>query len=80
MEVAQHEQAGALLAERAPVEPASDEEVVHEMHGDLLRFVVLVRDGRAVAESLSRVDWWETNHVWWYGGTPTNPYHLLIGK
>ena len=35
------------------------------------RFVVLVRDGRAVAESLSRVDWWETNHVWWYGGTPT---------
>ena len=35
------------------------------------RFVVLVRDGRAVAESLSRVDWWETDHVWWYGGTPT---------
>ncbi|MGH2641650.1 MAG: sulfotransferase family protein [Actinomycetota bacterium] len=35
------------------------------------RFVVLVRDGRAVAESLSRVDWWETDHVWWYGGTPS---------
>jgi hypothetical protein len=34
------------------------------------RFVVLVRDGRAVAESLSRVDWWEGSHVWWYGATP----------
>jgi hypothetical protein len=34
------------------------------------RFVVLVRDGRAVADSLSRVDWWERSFVWWYGGTP----------
>jgi hypothetical protein len=34
------------------------------------RFVVLVRDGRAVADSLSRVDWWEGSFVWWYGGTP----------
>jgi hypothetical protein len=34
------------------------------------RFVVLVRDGRAVAASLSKVDWWEDNYVWWYGGTP----------
>ena len=34
------------------------------------RFVRLVRDGRAVAYSLSRVDWWETDPVWWYGGTP----------
>lgn len=34
------------------------------------RFVVLVRDGRAVADSLSRVDWWESSFVWWYGGTP----------
>ena len=34
------------------------------------RFVVLVRDGRAVADSLARVDWWERSHVWWYGGTP----------
>lgn len=34
------------------------------------RFVVLVRDGRAVADSLSRVDWWEGSLVWWYGGTP----------
>jgi hypothetical protein len=34
------------------------------------RFVVLVRDGRAVADSLSRVDWWESSVVWWYGGTP----------
>jgi Sulfotransferase family len=34
------------------------------------RFVVLVRDGRAVAASLSKVDWWEDSYVWWYGGTP----------
>jgi hypothetical protein len=30
----------------------------------------LVRDGRAVAASLSKVDWWEDSYVWWYGGTP----------
>jgi Sulfotransferase family len=34
------------------------------------RFIVLVRDGRAVADSLSRVDWWDRSFVWWYGGTP----------
>ncbi len=34
------------------------------------RFVSLVRDGRAVALSLSRVDWWPDNKLWWYGGTP----------
>jgi hypothetical protein len=34
------------------------------------RFVVLVRDGRAVARSLGAVDWWEESVVWWYGGTP----------
>jgi hypothetical protein len=34
------------------------------------RFVDLTRDGRAVALSLSRVDWWEGSIVWWYGGTP----------
>jgi hypothetical protein len=34
------------------------------------RFVHLIRDGRAVAYSLSRVDWWEHDVVWWYGGTP----------
>lgn len=34
------------------------------------RFVHLVRDGRAVAASLARVDWWLTDPVWWYGATP----------
>ena len=34
------------------------------------RFVVVTRDGRAVARSLAKVDWWPENHVWWYGGTP----------
>jgi hypothetical protein len=34
------------------------------------RFVALVRDGRAVALSLSKVDWWPTSTVVGYGGTP----------
>lgn len=34
------------------------------------RFVSIVRDGRAVAFSLSRVDWWEDSPLWWNGGTP----------
>jgi Sulfotransferase family len=34
------------------------------------RFVDITRDGRAVAVSLSLVDWWETSVVWWYGDTP----------
>jgi hypothetical protein len=34
------------------------------------RFINLVRDGRAVAYSLSRVDWWEGGKIWWFGGTP----------
>jgi hypothetical protein len=34
------------------------------------RFVSLVRDGRAVAYSLARVDWWEDAYLPWYGGTP----------
>jgi hypothetical protein len=36
------------------------------------RFVQIIRDGRAVAYSLSRVDWWETSTVSWYGGTPAD--------
>jgi len=34
------------------------------------RFISLVRDGRAVALSLSKVDWWPDSTVWWYGDTP----------
>ncbi len=34
------------------------------------RFIHIVRDGRAVAYSCSRVDWWPNHYVWWYGGTP----------
>lgn len=34
------------------------------------RFISLVRDGRAVALSLSKVDWWAESIVWWYGDTP----------
>lgn len=36
------------------------------------RFVHLVRDGRAVAYSCTRVDWWRTSDIWWYGGTPVD--------
>jgi len=35
------------------------------------RFVALVRDGRAVSLSLSKVDWWPGSTVPWYGATPT---------
>jgi sulfotransferase family protein len=34
------------------------------------RFISIVRDGRAVAYSLSRVNWWEESDLWWFGGTP----------
>jgi Sulfotransferase family len=34
------------------------------------RFVDITRDGRAVALSLARVNWWEDSVVWWYGDTP----------
>lgn len=34
------------------------------------RFVSIVRDGRAVAASLSRVDWWPNDVLWWLGDTP----------
>ena len=36
------------------------------------RFVELVRDGRAVAYSLSRVDWWESSELVWLPGTPAD--------
>lgn len=34
------------------------------------RFVVVTRDGRAVAESLSRAPRWHDSRIWWYGDTP----------
>ena len=34
------------------------------------RFVDLLRDGRAVASSLSRVDWWPESVPWWHDRTP----------
>ena len=45
---------------------------VPELHQALpdARFVSLVRDGRAVAQSLSRVDWWPDDVLWWDGKTP----------
>jgi hypothetical protein len=34
------------------------------------RFLVMSRDGRAVARSLLAVDWWPETDIWWRGGTP----------
>ena len=34
------------------------------------RFVAIVRDGRGVALTLSKVDWWERSVLPWYGKTP----------
>jgi hypothetical protein len=34
------------------------------------RFVAIVRDGRAVALSLSRVNWWPDDPLWWDGRSP----------
>jgi hypothetical protein len=36
------------------------------------RFVNLIRDGRAVAFSLSQVAWWESDVVWWLGASPVS--------
>ena len=35
------------------------------------RFVEVIRDGRAVAYSLSQVDWWPDTPVWWNGASVT---------
>lgn len=35
------------------------------------KFIELVRDGRAVALSLSRVEWWPSARLWWWEGTPS---------
>jgi hypothetical protein len=39
------------------------------------RFVELVRDGRAVAYSLSRVDWWDDSDLPWLGGGTPREWH-----
>jgi hypothetical protein len=33
------------------------------------RYVHLIRDGRDVANSLSRVEWWDNHVIWWDGRT-----------
>ena len=43
--------------------------LLHEIFPEA-RFVVMSRDGRAVARSLLAVDWWPDTHIWWFGGTP----------
>ena len=48
------------------------------------RYIHVLRDGRSVAASLERVDWWESSIVPWWGGTPAqwraegrDPWELL---
>ena len=36
------------------------------------KFLVMSRDGRAVARSLLAADWWPRAHIWWWGGTPAD--------
>jgi hypothetical protein len=43
--------------------------VIDRMFPDAF-FVHILRDGRAVANSLLRVDWWQATDVWWLGGKP----------
>lgn len=33
------------------------------------RYIHLIRDGREVAQSLSRVEWWDGHTIWWDGRT-----------
>ena len=47
------------------------------------RFVDMIRDGRAVANSLSSVDWWPGSQPWWFDRSPErweaeggNPWEL----
>lgn len=34
------------------------------------KYINLIRDGRAVAHSLAKVEWWNDHQVWWAGKTP----------
>ena len=40
------------------------------------RFVEIVRDGRAVAYSLSKVDWWDDSELPWLGGGTPRELHV----
>ena len=42
---------------------------IHAMFPDAY-FIHLVRDGRAVANSLNKVSWWKETDIWWFGGRP----------
>lgn len=67
----------ARLARAAHAETVVSKRIGHNRRVALLdaifpecRFVVMSRDGRAVARSLVAVDWWPDTDLWWYGGTP----------
>jgi hypothetical protein len=48
-------------------------DVIDAMFPDA-RYIHIIRDGRAVANSLFRVDWWKTADLWWLGRKPQEWY------
>ncbi len=44
-------------------------EVIDKMFPDAC-YVHIIRDGRAAANSLLRVDWWDGTDIWWLDGKP----------
>ncbi len=43
--------------------------LLHDVFPDA-RYIEIVRDGRAVALSISKVNWWGRGRVWWLGKSP----------
>ncbi len=67
----------AALARWSGAPVVVSKRIAHNLRIDVLadvfpeaRFVVVHRDGRAVARSLGRVDWWADGELWWLGATP----------
>jgi hypothetical protein len=50
-------------------------DVIHAMFPDAY-FIHVIRDGRAVANSLLHVPWWNTLPIWWLNGKTPNDWAL----
>lgn len=44
--------------------------LIHSLFPDGF-YIHIIRDGRAVANSLIRTDWWENIDIWWFNGRPS---------
>ncbi len=59
--------AGIFLTKRT----ANNRRLMHLQHAfPRARYINIIRDGRDVAYSLSRVSWWPKHVVWWANATP----------